>query len=92
MKRVVPIVRHHHERWDGQGYPDGLKGEEIPYLARCFQLLDAFDALTSIRPYKRAFTHEEACDILQKECSEGRWDPDLMVRFLEFMAQRTDLN
>lgn len=92
MKRVVPIVRHHHERWDGQGYPDGLKGEEIPYLARCFQLLDAFDALTSIRPYKRAFTHEEACDILQKECSEGRWDPDLMERFLEFMAQRTDLN
>jgi putative two-component system response regulator len=92
MKRVVPIVRHHHERWDGRGYPDGLKGEEIPYLARCFQLLDAYDALTTVRPYKRAFTKKEACDVLQQECTDGRWDPVLMERFLVFLAQRDDLN
>ena len=85
MKRVIPIVRHHHERWDGRGYPDGLQGEAIPMLARCFQLLDAYDALRSERPYKRAFTHEETIDILEEERSDGRWDPNLLDRFLAFL-------
>lgn len=82
MQRVVPIVRHHHERWDGNGYPDGLGGEDIPLLARAFQLLDAFDALTSERPYKRAFTAEESCEILEKEATGGKWDPALLEEFL----------
>ena len=82
MQRVVPIVRHHHERWDGKGYPDRLSGEDIPHLARAFQLLDAFDALTSERPYKRAFTVEETCGILEKEASSGKWDPALLKEFL----------
>jgi putative two-component system response regulator len=85
MKRVIPIVRHHHERWDGMGYPDGLNGEAIPFLARCFQLLDAYDALRSERPYKRAFTHEETCNILEEERADGRWDPTLLDRFLAFL-------
>jgi len=85
MKRVIPIVRHHHERWDGRGYPDGLEGETIPFLARCFQLLDAYDALRSERPYKRAFTHEETCNILEEERVDGRWDPTLLDRFLAFL-------
>jgi putative two-component system response regulator len=85
MKRVIPIVRHHHERWDGRGYPDGLAGEDIPYLARCFQLLDAYDALRSERPYKAAFSHKKSCDILKEEREDGRWDPTLLERFLEFM-------
>jgi len=84
MQRVVPIVRHHHERWDGKGYPDQLSGEGVPLLARCFQILDAFDALTSERPYKRAFTIDEACEILQQERLEGKWDPTLMDEFLSF--------
>jgi putative two-component system response regulator len=82
MQRVVPIVRNHHERWDGKGYPDQLGGEKIPLLARVFQLLDAFDALTSERPYKRAFTVEESCDILEKEAESGKWDPRLLKEFL----------
>ena len=82
MQRVVPIVRNHHERWDGKGYPDQIGGEKIPLLARVFQLLDAFDALTSERPYKRAFTVEESCDILGKEAETGKWDPRLLKEFL----------
>lgn len=54
LKDLVPIVRHHHERWDGGGYPDGLSGENIPHLARILSVADAFDAMTSDRPYRRA--------------------------------------
>jgi putative two-component system response regulator len=82
MRRVAPIVKHHHERWDGNGYPDGLAGEAIPKLARAFQILDAFDALTSERPYKRAFTVQESCDILAEEAESGKWDPYLLQEFL----------
>jgi putative two-component system response regulator len=90
MQRVVPIVRHHHERWDGKGYPDGLSGEDVPLLARAFQLLDAFDALTSERPYKRAFTVEESCEILVKEAESGKWDPTLLKEFLTLHNKQGD--
>lgn len=81
MNHVLPIVRHHHERWDGSGYPDGLAGEEIPYLARVFQLLDSWDALTTERPYKPAMSSSDALAILTHEASEGRWDPKLFEQF-----------
>src|SRR6202000_1766019 len=56
LANVLPIIRHHHERWDGSGYPDGLKGEEIPLLARILQTADIYDALTTARRYKRVLS------------------------------------
>jgi putative two-component system response regulator len=85
MRGVVPIIRSHHERWDGSGYPDGLVGERIPLLAQIFQLIDIYDALTSERPYKRAFTHTEALDILDEETAKGWRNPELMLKFKAFI-------
>lgn len=81
MRRVLPIVRHHHERWDGKGYPDGLAGDAIPRLARIFQPLDAWDALTHERPYKPALTPAESMALLERETTEGRWDPRIFSAF-----------
>lgn len=85
MRGVVPIIRSHHERWDGSGYPDGLVGEQIPRLAQIFQLIDIYDALTSERPYKRAFTHAEALTILDEETAKGWRNPELMSKFKAFI-------
>ncbi|MEH2265161.1 two-component system response regulator [Nostoc sp.] len=85
MQGVIPIIRHHHERWDGSGYPDGLKGNDIPFLAQVFQLIDIYDALTSERPYKRAFTFAEALLVMQKEADSGWRNPELMQEFVEFI-------
>lgn len=85
MRGVVPIIRHHHERWDGSGYPDQLKGDEIPYLAQVFQLVDIYDALTHERPYKRAFTPEESLAIMAEETARGWRNPFLMKQFAEFV-------
>ncbi|HKK08088.1 MAG TPA: HD domain-containing phosphohydrolase, partial [Gemmatimonadota bacterium] len=63
---VLPIVRHHHERYDGGGYPDGLAGEAIPLLARVLAVVDSFDAMTSRRPYREAMTVERAVAILRE--------------------------
>ena len=86
MRLVLPIIRHHHERWDGKGYPDGLKGEEIPKLARIFQVVDAYDALRARRPYKEPFGKEESFRILRREAAEGKWDPAVLEAFLGMMA------
>ncbi|MEH2212446.1 response regulator [Nostoc sp.] len=85
MRGVIPIIRHHHERWDGSGYPDRLKGDDIPYLAQVFQLIDIYDALTSERPYKRAFTSAEALLVMQEETDSGWRNPKLMQQFAEFI-------
>lgn len=85
MRGVVPIIRHHHERWDGSGYPDQLKGDEIPYLAQVFQFIDIYDALTHERPYKRAFTPEESLEIMAEETARGWRNPQLMQQFAEFV-------
>ncbi|WP_397333764.1 MULTISPECIES: two-component system response regulator [unclassified Nostoc] len=85
MRGVIPIIRHHHERWNGSGYPDGLKGDEIPYLAQVFQILDIYDALTSERPYKKAFTTEEALAVMQEETNAGWRNPELMQQFAKFI-------
>ena len=78
----TPIIRHHHERWDGTGYPDGLKGEQIPLGARIVALADAFDAIVRGRPYRAARTVEQAYDELRKH-SGSQFDPGLVPLFIE---------
>ena len=85
MRGVIPIIRHHHERWDGSGYPDGLVGNQIPFLAQVFQLIDIYDALTSERPYKPAFTSEAALAMLDEETCKGWRNPDLVAQFKDFI-------
>jgi putative two-component system response regulator len=85
MQGVLPIIRHHHERWDGTGYPDGLAGESIPYLAQVFQIIDIYDALTSERPYKRAMSIPEALEIIMQETQKGWRNPQLIEQFTEFI-------
>jgi putative two-component system response regulator len=80
---VLPIIRSHHERWDGTGYPDGLRGEEIPLLARITQVADIYDALTTARPYKPAFSHDQAIAMMQEEARRGWRDPELVPLFAE---------
>jgi putative two-component system response regulator len=83
LKPVLPIIRSHHERWDGSGYPDGLAGEDIPLLARILQVADIYDALTTARPYKPAFSHQHAIEIMQEEARRGWRDPELVPLFAE---------
>lgn len=84
---VLPIIRSHHERWDGSGYPDGLAGEEIPLLARILQVADIYDALTTARPYKPAFSRQHALEIMFEEARRGWRDPELVPLFGE-VSQR----
>jgi putative two-component system response regulator len=79
---VLPIIRNHHERWDGSGYPDGLAGEEIPLLARILQVADIYDALTTARSYKPALSHEEASALMEEEVRRGWRDPELVPLFV----------
>jgi putative two-component system response regulator len=88
LKDVLPIIRHHHEHWNGTGYPDGLKGEEIPLLARVLQVVDVYDALRTARPYKPVMSHEDAQRIMQHEAEAGLWDPHLVKRFFEVLQRR----
>lgn len=80
---VLPIIRNHHERWDGSGYPDGLVGEKIPLLARILQIADIFDAITTKRPYKQAQSPVEAMRILEDQAATGLLDPELVEAFLK---------
>ncbi|HEU4326819.1 MAG TPA: HD domain-containing phosphohydrolase [Roseiflexaceae bacterium] len=84
---VAPIIRSHHERWDGRGYPDGLHGEEIPIGARVVAIVDAYDAMASDRPYRNALPEEEIVRRL-REGSGSQFDPYLLEVFLELLAQR----
>ncbi|WP_416676284.1 response regulator [Egbenema bharatensis] len=88
MQGVIPIIRHHHERWDGSGYPDGLSGDAIPFLAQIFQLIDIYDALSHERPYKVAFTPKESLEIMFQETAKGWRNPELMQKFAEFIHQQ----
>ncbi len=90
MQGVIPIIRHHHERWNGSGYPDGLKEHDIPYLSQVFQIIDIYDALTSERPYKRAFSTDEALSVMLEETDSGWRNPKLMQQFADFIRSRQD--
>ena len=87
---VLPIIRSHHERWDGTGYPDRLAGEEIPLLARILQVADIYDALTTARPYKPAFTHQHAIEMMLEESRRGWRDPELVPLFAQVMERAAD--
>ena len=82
LRRVRPIVRHHHERLDGSGYPDGLRGDLIPLLAQIMSVVDVFDALTTSRPYKPALPFEHACHELVREADRGWRRRDLVDAFI----------
>jgi putative two-component system response regulator len=81
FRSVLPIIRHHHERRDGSGYPDRISGDEIPLLARVFQVVDVFDALTSDRPYRGAISSEAAVALIREETGRGWWDPQVVDAF-----------
>src|SRR5690606_18868542 len=86
---VAPIVRASHERWDGGGYPDGLAGEEIPLGARIVSLCDAWDAMTTDRPYRPARSAEEALEEIER-CTGTQFDPSVVRAFAAVVAERRD--
>ncbi len=88
FRLVLPIVRNHHEHWDGSGYPDGLRGEEIPLLARILQVVDVYDALRTERPYKPALGHEKAALTMRREADAGLWDKRLVEEYLSQLRKR----
>jgi len=86
---VLPIIRHHHEKFDGSGYPDGLRGQEIPVTARVLQVVDVYDALTTARPYKKAFSITDALQTMKQEVARGWWDPHVFGQFERLVGSGT---
>jgi putative nucleotidyltransferase with HDIG domain len=89
FRDALPYVLYHHERWDGTGYPTGKAGEEIPLEARVLAVADAFDAMTSDRPYRRALTREEALGEVER-CAGTQFDPEIARVFLELFRGLED--
>lgn len=81
LRHILPVIRHHHERMDGSGYPDGLRGNKIPLKARILQIADIYDALTTDRPYRLALSHSEALETLRGEARVGWVDASLVQKF-----------
>jgi putative two-component system response regulator len=85
LEPCLEIIRWHHERWDGTGYPDGLKGVDIPFMARITAIADTFDAMTTDRPYRKGMDIQQARDIMEKEKDSGQWDPELIPTFIKLI-------
>ena len=90
FRQALPYVLYHHERWDGAGYPSGRSGEEIPLEARVLAVADAFDAMTSDRPYRHALSRDEALAEVER-CSGTQFDPEIVRVFLELFAEAEQL-
>ena len=86
---IIPMILYHHERYDGKGYPENLKGEDIPYQARALTVVDSFDAMTSNRPYNKRKTYLEAIEELRK-CSGSQFDPEIADAFIEIIKEKKD--
>ena len=89
LNNLQELVLYHHEKYDGTGYPSGLKGSEIPYLARILTVVDSFDAMTSNRPYNRRKSYEEAIKELRR-CSGTQFDPEIAEAFIEVIKENKD--
>lgn len=89
FEELLPAIKHHHERYDGRGYPDNLKGDKIPYLARMISIADSFDAMTSHRPYNNRKRHEEAIKELRR-CSGSQFDPELVEKFINMIELKNN--
>lgn len=89
LKNIIPLILHHHERYDGKGYPYQLKGKDIPYLSRILTVVDSFDAMTSNRPYSVGKSYDEAIIELRK-CSSTQFDPDIVDAFIEVVGENKD--
>jgi putative two-component system response regulator len=87
FRNVLPIIRSHHEKQDGSGYPDHLKGEEIPLTARILQTVDIYDSLTTDRPYRKALSQEKALEIMSEETRRGWWDAGLVSALAGLLAE-----
>lgn len=88
LRPILPVIRHHHEKMDGSGYPDGLRGESIPLKARILQVADIYDALTTDRPYRGALPHDEALSILFAEAESGWLDTSIVFKFAHISKGR----
>jgi len=87
LRHVLPIIRHHHEKLEGSGYPDGLEGEDIPITARILTTVDIYDALTTDRPYRKAMPPRQAFAQIRKEAGHGWWDISLVDELEEMIAE-----
>jgi len=90
FRQVLPLIRGHHERLDGTGYPDRLAGDEVPLLPRVLQTVDIYDALTNPRPYKQAFPRQRALEILEEEADKGWRDAEVTSRFVRLNKRVLD--
>ena len=86
FRYVLPIIRHHHEKFDGSGYPDQLRGQSIPITARALQIVDVYDALTTKRSYKAALSSTEALKTMKEEVARGWWDSEIFGQFERLIA------
>jgi putative two-component system response regulator len=86
FRLVLPIIRHHHEKLDGSGYPDGLKEDQIPLTARIMTVVDIYDAITTDRPYRCASSTEKALELMEQEVRKGWWDPYVFSEFRNLLA------
>ena len=91
FRLILPIIRHHHEKLDGSGYPDGLTGEQIPLTARILQITDIYDSLTTDRPYRAAMSQKDAFSTMRREAAMGWWDSHLIDQFEDVLSAPVEL-
>ena len=89
LRHVVPLVRWHHERLDGNGYPDGKVGDEVPLLVRILSIADHYDSLSSDRPYRKALPHATCLELMRENAAQGGLDPKLVEEFAKIVNQPT---